>query len=299
MSPTLPFLLAAAVVLSAPFWGRRLFYAWLARRQQAFIGEVLGSSSAAPDRRIVVSLSTLPDRIKNLGPTLQCLLDQTRPPDEIILALPDISLRQQKPYAIPGFLEKMPRIRIVRCGRDWGPATKFIPVVQEELKHGRANTLIVVVDDDRIYPRDAIETYLHYSAETPDAALCFRGARMPPNFDWRDSIMIHGNRLREPKRVAVMTGCGSYLVKPRFFDESLWNYSTAPRAAFYMDDIWISGCLDRSGIKKFVVPSSRRLLTAKQQSGTMTLHDVPNGRQPNNNETIAFFGEGWNVFQRS
>ena len=27
-----------------------------------------------------------------------------------------------------------------------------------------------------------------------------------------------------------------------------------------------------------------------------SLHDVPEGRQYNNNETIAFFGETWDVF---
>jgi len=31
----------------------------------------------------------------------------------------------------------------------------------------------MVVDDDRIYPRDALETYLHYNEQLPDAALCF------------------------------------------------------------------------------------------------------------------------------
>jgi len=28
----------------------------------------------------------------------------------------------------------------------------------------------------------------------------------------------------------------------------------------------------------------------------LSLHDVPNGRQHNNNETIAFFEDAWDVF---
>src|SRR4029077_13263088 len=39
-----------------------------------------------------------------------------------------------------------------------GPATKFIPIVREELAACRGNTLIMVVEDDRVYPRDALET---------------------------------------------------------------------------------------------------------------------------------------------
>src|ERR1700741_988699 len=79
----------------------------------------------------------------------------------------------------------------------------------------------MVVDDDRIYPRDALAAYLHYSARLTETALCFRGAAMPRTFDWRDATMIWGGEFRKPRSVAVITGCGSYLIQPRFFDESL------------------------------------------------------------------------------
>jgi len=88
--------------------------------------------------------------------------------------------------------------------------------------------LIMVVDDDRVYPRDALETYLYYSEQLPDAALCFRGAAMPSTLDWDDAKMIYAKDVREPRPVAVITGCGSYVVRPRFFDRSLWDYSGAP-----------------------------------------------------------------------
>ncbi len=250
-----------------------------------------------PDgRRVVVSLSTLPDRIENLRPTLQCLLRQTRLPDEIVIAIPEFSLRQQRGYLIPAFLKELPTVRILHSDSDWGPATKFIPAIQSELASDRPETLIVIVDDDRLYPRDAIATFLRYHAQLPNAALCFRGAVMPRSFDWREAKMLHGHKLRSPQPVAVITGCGSYLVQPKFFDVSLWNYAAAPDAAFYMDDIWISGCLDRSGVKKYVVPCSSKLRSVKEQSKTMSLHEVPGGRQPSNREVIAFFREGWDVF---
>lgn len=289
-------LLLVLGAIAGRFLGRRLCHAWLERKQKAFISHVLHRSRSSAQERLIVSLSTLPDRIDNLAPTLRCMLEQTRPPDEIVIALPDFSVRQQLEYKIPAFLEKMPHVHILRCGHDWGPATKFIPVIQRELERGDKDTLIVVVDDDTIYPRDALETYAHYSRELPDAALCFRGAAMPRSFDYRKTRMIHGKWLREPKRVALITGYGSYLIKPEFFDATLWSYDGAPSEAFYMDDIWISGCLDRRGVKKYVVPYSLRLRSVKEQSRTMTLADVPNGRRSCNNETIAYFRAGWNVF---
>jgi len=111
------------------------------RRQARFIQNLLVDTDHLPNRRVIVSLSTLPERISNLEPTLRCLLEQTRPPDEIVLAVPEFSIRQQKKYIVPGYLEKIPRLRILRCKTDWGPATKFIPIIQEELAAGRGDTL--------------------------------------------------------------------------------------------------------------------------------------------------------------
>ena len=156
------------------------------RRQRRFVRQLLSGSAPALKRRVIASFSTLPGRIDNLEPMLRSLLEQTHPLDEIVLALPHFSIRQQKGYVVPADLEKiMPQLRILHCDTDWGPATKFIPVIQEELAAGRGDTLVMVVDDDRIYPRDAVETYLHYHARLPEAALCCKSARAtcpPPKF---------------------------------------------------------------------------------------------------------------------
>jgi glycosyl transferase family 2 len=265
-------------------------------RQKAFIRKVLANSRPRSNKRRIVSLSTMPDRIGRLQPTIDSLLNQTRAPDEIVLAVPKISIRQMREYQIPNYLFHIPKVRVLRCEKDWGPATKFIAVVQDELAAGRTDTLIMVVDDDRIYPRDSIELYLHYHSQLPDAALCFRGGPIPPSLNWRHPKIDFGVDLQAPKQTAVITGCGSYLIQPRFFDESLWDYSTAPAGAFYMDDMWISGSLERRGVEKYVIPASAMMRTALRQLGTMTLHDVPNGRHHHNNETIAFFRANWKVF---
>src|SRR5204863_3590554 len=134
------------------------------RRQQVrFIRETLAANRTFDNRRVIASLSTVPDRINNLRPTIRSLLRQTRPPDEIVLAIPEFSVREQRPYLVPEYISRLPRVRILHCGKDWGPATKFIPVVQEERTAARGNTLIMVVDDDRIYPRTALESYLYYN----------------------------------------------------------------------------------------------------------------------------------------
>jgi len=289
--------LISIVSASLAALGLKLFLPILRKRQRQvrFIRETLRGAGPSEDRRVIVSLSTVPDRINNLRPTIRSLLRQTRPPDEIVLAIPEFSVREQRPYLVPEYISRLPRVRILHCGKDWGPATKFIPVVQEERTAARGNTLIMVVDDDRIYPRTALESYLYYNGQLPNAALCFRGAAMPRSMDWRKARMIYGSEIHEPQPAAVITGCGSYLIQPRFFDEAFWDYSTAPPGAFYMDDIWISGWLGRRGVERLVVPASAMMRSLLRQRWTLSLHDVPEGRQYHNNNTIAFFRDSWNI----
>ena len=276
--------------------GEFLYSLLWGRRQTRFIRDVLSRSKPFQGGRVIASLTTLPDRIANLEPTIRSLLEQTRPPDEIVLAIPQFSVRQKMEYAIPSYLEKISRLRILRCEKDWGPASKFIPTIQEELAAGRGKTLIMVVDDDRIYPGDALEVFLHYHQQLPEAALCFRGALIPRNLVWFLPKIFRASQIREVKRVAVVTGTASYLIQPRFFDEALWDYSNAPASAFYMDDIWISAHLDRRGVKKYIVPASRMMRNVREQSGTMTLYHVPKGSVRANTEAIKFFRDTWKVF---
>jgi hypothetical protein len=85
------------------------------------------------------------------------------------------------------------------------------------------------------------------------------------------------------------------LIQPRFFDESLWDYSPAPQVAFHIDDIWISGCLSRRGVRRYVVPGSAMMRSVLRQRWTVSLNKIP-GRQKLNNEIIALFRETWDVF---
>jgi hypothetical protein len=117
---------------------------------------------------------------------------------------------------------------------------------------------------------------------------------MPSTLDWADAKMIHAKDLREPRSVAVITGCGSYLVRAGFFDKSLWDYSGAPSVEFYIDDIWISG-RSRHRVKRYVVRASAMMRSVRRQWRTVSLNSI-HGRQKLNNETIAFFKDAWDVF---
>src|SRR5438094_3691302 len=134
-----PLICAVLVVLVGLGFKRLLPGGRKHRQQVLFIRETLAANRKFDNRRVIASLSTVPDRINNLRPTIQSLLKQTRPPDEIVLAIPEFSIRERRPYVVPKYISRLPRVRVLGCHEDWGPATKFIAAIQDELAAGHGD----------------------------------------------------------------------------------------------------------------------------------------------------------------
>src|SRR4051794_1700330 len=90
-------------------------------------------SSAPTPVAIVVSFTTSPMRLPKCRPVIDSLLNQTRRPDAILLNLPprfDRTGEEYPPYELlPNWLIGDSLVKIERCDRDWGPATKILPTV--------------------------------------------------------------------------------------------------------------------------------------------------------------------------
>ena len=108
-----------------------------------------GMSSSLP---IIISLTTIPNRINKIRPQLKSLLHQIQPASMIYLAIPKYSIREEKKYKIPDDLKSCSRITILNTEKDWGPATKIIPTFLKEVNN--RNAIIIIVDDDNIYPKE-------------------------------------------------------------------------------------------------------------------------------------------------
>ncbi|MHB1910045.1 MAG: glycosyltransferase family A protein [Nitrososphaerales archaeon] len=105
-------------------------------------------------RRFVVSLTSTPQRVKKILPTLRSLLYQTYPPEMIYLCLPE-KFRNKEPY--PPLEIGLERVKIVRTPEDYGPATKLLGILphidqQEDI-------FILYCDDDIIYPEGMLEAH--------------------------------------------------------------------------------------------------------------------------------------------
>ena len=253
------------------------------------------SRAPLPDwsHKVVVSFTTIPDRIHRISPMIKSLMDQDMRPHRIYLVVPKFSNRENKPYQIPPEIETNPHITILRVEKDWGPATKLIPTLLHE-RH-RPETRIIVVDDDTTYPRKLVSTFTNSSEQYPDAAFTSRGWNIPESFVHKNRINVVSSKIQQVTPVEIVQGASGYLVKPKFFDAQLIDYEKAPQAAFYADDIWVSGHLASQQIPRYVIPMQvyffRILAFSTRRTLSLSGHENISGR---NNETMyRYFKRFW------
>ena len=168
---------------------------------------------------IYVSISTIPQRIKNLNESVKSLLNQTKKPDKIFINIPFKYKRFTETIEddqIPKFDNNI--IEITRC-EDCGPATKLLGSLNKLKK----NSLVILADDDHIYENFMIEKFFHFYSKAPNNAYSFyvhplgkfgigQGA---------DGFAINTNHLTGIKK---------------FYDKVVKNY----KELFLYDDLWIS-----------------------------------------------------------
>lgn len=118
--------------------------------------------------RVVVSFTTTPDRIKKLKPMINSILDQTVKVDQIALVIP--YKYKGKTYDVPEYLKDV--VNVFPSGKDYGQGTKLIPILLREKECG---TVIIALNDDRVYGIDFVEVMLGESEESPDSVIIEKG----------------------------------------------------------------------------------------------------------------------------
>ena len=168
---------------------------------------------------IYVSISTIPQRIKNLNKSVKSLLKQTKKPNKIFINIPFKYRRFTeivKDDQIPKFDSNL--IEITRC-EDCGPATKLLGSLNKLEK----NSLVILADDDHTYDNYMIEKFFYFYSKEPNNAYSFYVHPLG-NFgigQGADGFAINTNHLTGIKN---------------FYDKIVKNY----RELFLYDDLWIS-----------------------------------------------------------
>ena len=112
---------------------------------------------------IYVSITTIPQRIKNLNKSVKSLLNQTRKPDKIFINIPFKYKRFSEAIVdnqIPKFDNKV--VEITRC-EDYGPGTKLLGSLNKLQK----DSLLILADDDHTYEDYMIEKFFTFILKHP------------------------------------------------------------------------------------------------------------------------------------
>lgn len=128
--------------------------------------------------RVVVSFTSLPNRfVKHARSMILILKKQSYLPDKIYVCIPKTSRRSDEKFHIPSWIADDPLIKVLRPPVDYGPATKLIPALEEELKLGNLRTRVITVDDDNEggWHDDSLMGLYLYSLRFPDATIGLTG----------------------------------------------------------------------------------------------------------------------------
>ncbi|MBD9528136.1 glycosyltransferase family A protein [Paracoccus sp. PAR01] len=242
------------------------------------------------NRPTIITLSTIPPRFGLLGPTLDSLLRQKLPAQQILLQIPK-SYRRFTDW--DGRLPDVPTgVTISRCEADLGPATKILPACRE---FAGQDVDLLFCDDDKIYDRDWHARLKKARAEHPDACIVEAGDSLPDIADSArpaDRLPRAARWSKKPlsyriKRVLslftikspiyassgfvdVLGGHGGVMVKPDWFGPEAWDI---PPVLWTVDDPWLSGHLERQGIPIWLLAKVSRMRVSRA-GGVDALHDL-------------------------
>lgn len=240
---------------------------------------------------IVLSLTTIPGRVKYLEAFLRSVERQSMKPLRIELNLP--TEYKKRPIgaaersAIPSDFD------VYECD-DVGPATKVLPTLRRYEGTGQK---IVYCDDDRRFQKNWLKRLYEQSMRMPDCAIAdechtikaieYRFKHQKKSLSYRLKRVLslgaynpRGKNLGPCCNIAM--GCGGVLVTPAFFSHHVFE---VPDIIWSVDDVWLSANILATGTK---IKWTGRREWQRTRSLRVDLLDV--GRQADALSTSSFDG---------
>ena len=200
-----------------------------------------GVTSQKRNVELIVSLTSIAERIDTLHICIESLLRQDLRPDRIILWLSEGRTPDGNKLCLgtlpTSLTSKVKRGLEIRWCSDFGPFRKLYPTLIEY-----PNAIIVTADDDVIYPHDWLRRLYDSYEKDPTSVHCHIAHRITftedgipqPYSQWEKDV--HGHF--KPSKVLFPVGAGGVLYAPEHLHQQAINKDEflciCPRA----DDIW-------------------------------------------------------------
>ena len=155
-----------------PLLGGWLYQA-LSKRARRHIKKLpfgkLGLNDAPRRMKLICTLTTFPDRIDSVQYTIKSLFNQSMKPDKIVLWLAESEF---KDFEFPESIKQLQKrgLELRYCENYFGHK-RYYKIIEEQ----REDELIVMFDDDIIFPYYMLERLYDKWLEFPDCVICDRG----------------------------------------------------------------------------------------------------------------------------
>ena len=176
-------------------------------------------------------------------PVIESIRNQSVKPDAWYLNLPQ-HYRSSEPYKIPAWLRELHEITFnTEIVEDWGPAMKLLPALKRE---SDPNTVIITIDDDVVFPTEALRTFIDSAMAERSTAFCTMGFSFTPETFNIQPVREHG------MECDVLQGFSGCCYRRGHFTETelLQTLSDLPSRFRYNDDIILSNHIANHGIAR-------------------------------------------------
>lgn len=186
--------------------------------------------------RLIVSLTSFPQRMHDIHYCLYSLLTQTLKPDMIILWLAEEQF-PDKENDIPQEVLNLQKFGLtIKWCKNLYSYKKLIPTLEEF-----PNDIIITTDDDIFYEKDCIEKLYKSYIETPDVISCHRCHRIKTGKN--GEILSYKKWTKKISGESVsfknfFTGAGAVLYPPHSLYKDVKNIELFTKLAPHADDIW-------------------------------------------------------------
>ena len=221
------------------------------------------------NKKIIVSMTSYPARIKYVSTVIESILNQTMKADAVILWLAEEQF-PDKEEQLPPTLKTMIRDKkvILRWCDDLKPHKKYFYAFQEF-----PHDLIITIDDDIVYSTDMIEKLYRSYQKHPDAVSALRAHLMvydenafAPYGNW---VKAYDGAVGIPSMQLFSTGEKGILYPVELFDQKLLDRKAIIDNCLYSSDIWLKLMEIACGIPAVLAdhtPESKVIISGSQDS---------------------------------
>lgn len=195
------------------------------------------------NQKIIVSLTTIPNRIDKIKLVVTRMMNQTVRPDKIVLYIDEA---QKEKFNFTDDLRKLIDLGLmVKYVRDIGPHTKYFYALQEY-----QDDIVITVDDDIIYSHHLIETLLNSYQAYPHAISAnivsnffFENGKLAPSTKWRQKFSYGVGTI-----YSIGYGVGGVLYPPRIMPKETFDEEKIRSLCLFADDLWLKAIENKNDI---------------------------------------------------